>query len=123
MGVWINPLPAAQPSDMWDTCTKDVYELMQSTCFRSQGGPFNVAAVNLQTLPDMGTNGSQVDSGYPSEFSFLLLFFVLLFLCFGILACPIHTAVVFDCRASLKGLRRIPGLLLRSFHLLFKETF
>ncbi len=39
---------------------------MQSTCFPSQGGQFNVAAVNLQTLPSVSTNGSQVDSGYPS---------------------------------------------------------
>ena len=39
---------------------------MQSTCFPSQGGQFNVAAVNLQTLPGVGTNGSQVDAGYPS---------------------------------------------------------
>ena len=39
---------------------------MQSTCFPSEGGPFNVAAVNLQTLPAVGTNGSQVDAGYPS---------------------------------------------------------
>ncbi len=39
---------------------------MQSTCFPSQGGQFNVAAVNLQTLPSVGTTGSQVDSGYPS---------------------------------------------------------
>ena len=39
---------------------------MQSTCFPSQGGPCNVAAVNLQTLPAVGTSGSQVDAGYPS---------------------------------------------------------
>lgn len=39
---------------------------MQSTCFATQGGPFNVAAVNLQTLPAVGSTGSQVDSGYPS---------------------------------------------------------
>ncbi|KAM0805689.1 hypothetical protein BDR22DRAFT_884660 [Usnea florida] len=66
MGSWINPLPAAQPSDLYESCMNDVYALMQSTCFTSQGKSFNVAAVNLQTLPGLGTNGSQVDSGYPS---------------------------------------------------------
>lgn len=39
---------------------------MQSTCFEFEGGQFNVAAVNLQTLPDGVSNGSQVDAGYPS---------------------------------------------------------
>lgn len=79
MGVWINPFPAASPSDRGDafvSCVDDIYGLMRSTCFDSQGGSFNVAAVNLQTLPSLDTNGSQVDSGYPSEFSFLLLCFV-----------------------------------------------
>ena len=79
MGVWINPRPAASPSDRGDaysSCTNDIYALMYSTCFAPQGGSFNVAAVNLQTLPSLDTNGSQVDSGYPSELSFLLLFFV-----------------------------------------------
>lgn len=66
VGVWFNPLPAAQPSRTQSICELDIYQLMQSTCFPSQGGPFNVAAVNLQTLPDLVTNGSQVDSGYPS---------------------------------------------------------
>ena len=79
MGVWINPYPAASPSNRGDTfesCINDIYGLMRSTCFDTLGGSFNVAAVNLQTLPSLDTNGSQVDSGYPSEFSFLLLFFV-----------------------------------------------
>ena len=79
MGIWVNPHPAAQLSDRdnaYVSCMNGIYRLMQSTCFPSQGGPFNVAAVNLQTLPGLGTNGSQVDSGYPSEFSFLSLFFV-----------------------------------------------
>ena len=75
MGSWINPLPAAQPSDLYESCMNDVYALMQSTCFTSQGKSFNVAAVNLQTLPGLDTNGSQVDSGYPSEFSFFLVVF------------------------------------------------
>ena len=97
MGVWINPHPAASPSDRGDafeSCINDIYGLMRSTCFDTLGGSFNVAAVNLQTLPSLDTNGSQVDSGYPSEFSFLLLFLFLLFLYFGALACPIHTALV-----------------------------
>lgn len=39
---------------------------MASTCFPSPDGPFNVAAVNLQTLPNTNTSGSQLDPGYPS---------------------------------------------------------
>ena len=93
MGIWVNPHPAAQLSDREDkyvSCLDDIYSLMRSTCFESSGGPFNVAAVNLQTLPSLSTNGSQVDTGYPSECFFLFV----LFLCFGVLACPIHTALV-----------------------------
>ncbi|CAD6574191.1 MAG: hypothetical protein ASARMPRED_006584 [Alectoria sarmentosa] len=66
MGIWFNPLPAAQPPLTLDSCRAKIYQLMQLTCFPSEGGPFNVAAVNLQTLPDADTNGSQVDPGYPS---------------------------------------------------------
>lgn len=66
MGIWFNPSPAAQPSLSFSVCQRDIYQLMQSTCFPSQGGQFDVAATNLQTLPGVGTNGSQVDSGYPS---------------------------------------------------------
>lgn len=66
MGIWVNPSPAASIPYAFSRCQEDIYLLMQSTCFPSDGGPFNVAAVNLQTLPDGGTTGSQVDAGYPS---------------------------------------------------------
>ena len=67
VGMWFNPLPAAQPPTSWSRCEDSIYQLMVSTCFSSRDGQFNVAAVNLQTLPGISTNGSQVDSGYPSE--------------------------------------------------------
>ncbi|CAF9939797.1 hypothetical protein IMSHALPRED_001638 [Imshaugia aleurites] len=66
VGIWFNPVPAAQPPTVWHTCEESIYQPMTSTCFASGDGPFNVAAVNLHTLPAVGTNGSQVDSGYPS---------------------------------------------------------
>ena len=108
MGIWVNPHPAAQLTDRDDAyvrCLNDIYALMGSTCFTSPGGPFNVAAVNLQTLPDLGTNGSQVDTGYPSECSFLLLFLlfvVSLFWSVGLLD-PDCT-----CCLALGGLKRPP---------------
>lgn len=66
MGIWFNPSPAAQPSLTWSHCYNDIYGLMLTTCFPSDGGQFNVAAVNVKSLPAVGTSGSQVDSGYPS---------------------------------------------------------
>ncbi|KAF6231228.1 hypothetical protein HO173_010560 [Letharia columbiana] len=66
VGIWFNPRPAASPLLQRKNCRTDIYQLMQSTCFPSQGRQFNVAAVNLRTLPDVRTNGSQVDPGYPS---------------------------------------------------------
>lgn len=66
MGVWVNPEPAAQPQNGTSTCETYIYQLMQSTCFPSDGGPFNVAAVNVKLLPIGNSTGEQVDSGYPS---------------------------------------------------------
>ena len=66
VGVWFNPVPAVQPGQTFVQCRFNIYRLMYSTCFSSPGEPYNVAAVNLQTLPDMNTSGSQLDTGYPS---------------------------------------------------------
>ena len=65
-GIWINPSPAAQPSATYTRCRGDIYLLMESACFQFEDGRYNVAAVNLQTLPDENTTGTQVDSRYPS---------------------------------------------------------
>lgn len=66
MGVWFNPPPAAQAPTSVHLCQNFIFQLMRQTCFPAPGGSFDVAAVNLQRLPDESSSGSQVDSGYPS---------------------------------------------------------
>ena len=56
----------AAPLPQWLQCRNDIYKLMAMTCFEFRDRAFNVAAVNLVTLPSVETTGSQVDVGYAS---------------------------------------------------------